>query len=202
MTITVAVGIPKGGTGKTTTSVLLAEAWAALGHETVLLDTDPQVSASAARWHALAGDQMQATLDILAKGDIGQRITRGVARTADRIVIDTAPNKTRYIDACKASDIALIPVTPTVMDLMEVANAADLATQHNAQPLVVINRARSDRRKDIDEAREHITDQGYTVLDTAIPDRALIAHRIGLAPTPTLTDLYTQLAHEIEKRQQ
>lgn len=75
----------KGGSGKTTTAVNLAEALGARGHRTLLVDLDPQASASA--WLGVQ-DSGQGLLDALA----GQRSLAELVQPTGTPGVDVVPS--------------------------------------------------------------------------------------------------------------
>ena len=134
----VVVASVKGGAGKTTTSVLLAEAAADGGRQVMLGDVDPQ--GSAAEWAALATDAgiplRSAVVEVPAR-DLARRLS-GPAATAELIILDT-PN--RDLDLLSASlavaDLVVVPSAPTTMDLPRVWPTLDLVAEID-RPAVVL----------------------------------------------------------------
>lgn len=110
----IAVLNQKGGSGKTTISTNLARALQLAGNDVILIDSDPQGSAT--RWWQLKEDHPLNVFPI-SKPVIEKRIKD--IRKVDYIVIDGAPNANEMTtSALLAADFVLIPVTPSVYDIM------------------------------------------------------------------------------------
>ena len=104
----------KGGVGKTTAAINLASSMARRNSRVLLVDADPQ--GSAAKWHGLEGNQafeiLHQTLE-LNPSDIAI-----LEATYDHLIIDAPPaicERTKTI--LRVSDIAVIPVSPSHLDL-------------------------------------------------------------------------------------
>ena len=107
----------KGGTGKTTLSLLLAGCWAAQGRRVLVVDADPQ--GSALDW---AEQRSREALSRLF-GVIGlaretlHRELPEIARDADMVVVDGPPRVAGIArSALLAANLVLIPATPSPFD--------------------------------------------------------------------------------------
>lgn len=110
----------KGGVGKTTVTMQLADALAGSGYRITVGDLDPQESA--ARWAAAAStdEPFAATVESL-RGNLkklGAQI-EACARHADMILLDCPPSieHPHSLAALELADLILIPVVPSPTDL-------------------------------------------------------------------------------------
>ncbi|MDT7810652.1 MAG: chromosome partitioning protein [Acidobacteriaceae bacterium] len=99
MTITLCNG--KGGSGKTTLSILLASALAEAGHSVAVKDCDPQ--ATATRWI----------------NEVQKLRVAAVGETYDALIIDTPPrlDSRELHESLAASDIVILVTSPSPADL-------------------------------------------------------------------------------------
>ncbi len=114
----------KGGVGKSSIAIHLATAMQAAGRETVVIDLDPQTSAS--EWKdarkdatpyvmAVPASRLVVTIDSVRQGG------------AEVVILDTAPHaEGTALDAARAADLVLVPCHPSIMDLRAMRKTADL----------------------------------------------------------------------------
>ncbi len=118
----IVIGNQKGGVGKTTLSVGLACAWAELGRRVMLLDCDPQKSAS--MW---LGDEPQ--VDVAAHDGANlSHAVRVLGGSYDAIVADLPPGLPDVIEASlEVADDLLIPLQPSGLDIAAAQTMLELA---------------------------------------------------------------------------
>jgi chromosome partitioning protein len=107
----------KGGSGKTTLSVLLGSALVEAGHKVALLDTDPQRTAT--RWIEEIGG-----LELAAPGkDYGA------------LFIDTAPRleSKEVSDSIRRADVVVLVTSPSPADLFTSRDTATLIHREGAK---------------------------------------------------------------------
>lgn len=164
----------KGGAGKTTLAVNLATILARRAR-TVVLDADPQ--GSVLQWQGIAGaDSNPGVLDAAAAlKDVFAQITDGYEHT----VIDCPPSvHARQTHAALAlSDVALIPVQPSPLDLwatVHIEQAIASARRSNARlrALLVINQLEP-RTRLSRLMRRALAELELSAADTAIQRRAV-----------------------------
>ena len=116
----ISVANQKGGTGKTTVAMALAGTLGRRGHRVLVVDADPQGSAT--RWASSApdGQPFPATLSGLSAA--GSKVHREVKKYVDDydyIVVDCPPSVDSPVpmSALMISDLVLIPVIPSPPDL-------------------------------------------------------------------------------------
>jgi len=127
------IGGTKGGTGKTSIATNLAALRAAEGHDVLLIDSDPQVSAST--W-AAARDEQERAPRVHCVTLRGGRITRDLLDLAGRysdVIVDTggrdAPELRCAIVAC---DLLVTPLQASQYDVDTLAAMAELIDQAGA----------------------------------------------------------------------
>lgn len=194
--MTLALIALKGGVGKTTTAVYLAEAGVQRFGSARLIDADPHGGALA--W-ADSGGEGEPILDSAVVGlptpDIARRLRQlGVSPFT---VIDTGAGRPDIsLAALGAADVAIVPITPTVLDALQLGATLDLAAKSATPAAVLITRARANTVA-LRELRAVLEDQELPVLRTVIPDRQGLARAAGARLDQRYIDLHTDVLDEI-----
>lgn len=140
--IAVTIAQQKGGAGKTTLAAQLAVAWAKSGQSVALVDVDPQGSLSA--WHKLRTQVMNGDAGLHLSQVSGWQLANELDRLKskyDIVIIDSPPHaETDARVAVRASDVLVVPLQPSPMDLWATQPTLELAKKEKARALLVMNR--------------------------------------------------------------
>src|SRR3546814_10855396 len=121
---TIAIISQKGGAGKTTLALHLAAAAEDSGHTALVIDVDPQATAS--QWAAWRQDAPPVVIDS-APPRLAAKIEQATGQGAAFIVIDTPPHADSAASAAvEAADLVLIPCRPSAFDLAAIKTTASL----------------------------------------------------------------------------
>src|SRR5688572_7669451 len=110
----------KGGSGKTTISMQLAGALARRGNKVLVVDADPQGTAT--RWAATAEDDRPFPASVVGLSAASAKVHREVRKFIDDyqyIIIDCPPAADSPVpqSALLISDLALVPIIPSPLDM-------------------------------------------------------------------------------------
>lgn len=134
---TIAIISQKGGAGKTTLAVNLA-AVASRERVTLVLDTDPQATAS--RWSEWRGGGDPEVVDCGAPSPLAGKLGKSAELGAQLVVIDTPPHADAMArQAARLADLILIPCRPRAFDLAAMAATSDLVRSCSKPAFVVFN---------------------------------------------------------------
>jgi len=112
----------KGGVGKTTAAINLASSLVRKNHNLVLIDADPQGSATT--WHSIEDNQAFEIID--HPGELTQADIETMETAYDYVIIDAPPAvDDKVVTILKASDLAILPVTPSSLDLWSCKETLD-----------------------------------------------------------------------------
>jgi len=197
--VRIAVAALKGGTGKTSTAVGLAETLAATGQQVVLVDTDPQ--GSAMRWSSAAAEDgkggLRAVVVAIPTADLARRLPT-VTATADAVVLDTPPGHVATVRAAiTAAQVVVVPMAPTLLDLDRVSATLDLARDANRPAVILLNRTRA-RTRSLAGVREALDAAELPVLSVDVPQREAVATAWGLLVASELRQLYQPIIDELQ----
>jgi chromosome partitioning protein len=155
----IASGNIKGGTGKTTIALNAGCALAARGWSAVVIDIDPQGSATV--WSRLGAAPIEVAaeplLDLRGPGRWHARAME-LARSRDVVILDLPPLVTSVIaSACLLADLVLVPLTPSAIDVPPTEETLRLirtarASQRGGRPRALLVPNKVDRRGGYDEA--------------------------------------------------
>jgi chromosome partitioning protein len=174
--VVITVAQQKGGAGKTTLVAQLAAALAA-SRRVAVLDIDPQ--ASLTRWHAARKTALKAAAAGLTCADIaGWRLAAELDRLRhdhDVVLIDSPPHaETEARLALRVSDLVLVPLQPSPLDLWATRPTLDLTAAEKREARVVLNRAPA-RGRLLDATRAALARDGTALLEAGLGNRSAFA---------------------------
>lgn len=193
MTTVLAVVNTKGGVGKTTTAMFLAREYADRGERVVVVDLDPQGTAS--EWADLAaeaGDPLPF--------DVAVTNAKRLAALADSsqytvIIVDTPPGLTQIIDAAiAAADFIVVPTQPSGPDISR--TWATLSAVIDRKPYAVLL-ASAVRGTTLLRDIHTILNQERTSFFDAVIHRSESIRKAWGAPPPSNAD-YRAVVNELE----
>ena len=140
MTAIVSVCTRKGGAGKTTISAHLAVSARKAGRQVALIDLDPQFSVTG-WWKRRETKDMDCFE--ASPGDLAELLARvATGGDYDLIVVDTPPQSvTAARTAMRASNMVIMPLRPSALDLDAVSVIAAMASAEAKKSMFVLNGA-------------------------------------------------------------
>jgi len=186
--LVVSVQNVKGGCGKTTTAIHLASAFASLGDRVLIADGDPQKSALS--WLERRSEDLPVIEGMdFSRHDLEELKAQRRRKNLDVIVIDgrAAVRGAALEDFVKASDIVLVPIVGSPMDVevsldfLEQLASFKKIESGKARIGVVFNRARETGK--VGERLAYLTEE--LELDVAgwVPDRVGFQDPLELGKT-------------------
>jgi chromosome partitioning protein len=192
----------KGGVRKSTTAMMLAFALARTGEDVLVVDADhgtQGVTDWASKVYAAGGElpfdvvQWAPKLGILVKFVQEQQRETGAAR----VLVDVggeAPEVLRQV-AVRAQ-LMISPVGPEDGELGRIPATAVIAKEARVPQWALLTRVPAPKKGIAKEAREFLSGDGFSVLETEIPqDRETYAHVWGRIPDDL--GMYAPLADEL-----
>lgn len=193
---TIAIVSQKGGAGKTTLAVNLA-AEAARSSVSLIVDTDPQATAS--RWGQWRGGGDPEVVDCGAPSLLAGKLAKAAELGADLAVIDTPPHADAMArQAAHLADLLLIPCRPRAFDLAAIEATAELVRSSRKPAFVVFN-AGPPRAPHIyrDAANLIGGEFGLEIAPVVLPERAAFHHSVAAGLTAPEQDVQGKAAGEI-----
>ncbi|MDX1539759.1 MAG: ParA family partition ATPase [Geminicoccaceae bacterium] len=198
----IAVVNQKGGAGKTTVSMQLAGTFGRRGRKVLVIDADPQ--ATATRWAASAEDSQPfpaALSGLSAAGDKVHREARKYVEDFELIVIDCPPAADSPVpqSALMVADLALVPVIPSPLDLWASVGIGKVIDQiadlnDSLQPRILVNQCQLNTSL-AREALEVLPQYGIPLLQSRLHQRT--AYRQAAVYGGTVHDLGPRAAAAI-----
>lgn len=163
---TVAYLNTKGGVGKTTSSIMSAEAARRAGFSSGVLDADPQGSASEwAEGAASNGTPLKFTVDDANRATLARKVAEA---EMDYLFIDTAPNDPAVVQAAvDVADLTIIPTRSTPADLDRAIRTYETISGAAALMLWSVD----PRHQLYKQARELFEDRDIAAFTAEIPSR-------------------------------
>lgn len=176
--LTVAVISQKGGAGKTTLAIHLGAAAHAAGLPAVIVDTDPQATAS--RWGKWRSGEDPDVIDCASHTLLPDKLAALARAGATFVVIDTPPAADIMArEACRAAGLLLVPCRPRAFDLDAVKTTAELA-KASGKPTYVIFMAGPPRGSVLySEAGDVVQRIGVQIAPVMLPERAAFHHSVA-----------------------
>ena len=175
---TIAVISQKGGAGKTTLAIHLATAAQDAGKVALIVDTDPQATAS--QWGQWREGRAPEVIDCGAPTLLARKIGQATELGAELVVIDTPPHADAMArEACRVADLLLIPCRPRTFDLNAARTTAELVKSAGKPAFVVFVAGPPKAGVLYGEAADVIAQAGLPIAPVMMPERADYHHSTG-----------------------
>ncbi len=193
---TIAIVSQKGGAGKTTLAINLAVE-AARTEVTLILDTDPQATAS--RWGEWRGGRDPEVIDCGAPSLLSGKLAKAAELGAYLAIIDTPPHADAMArQAARLADLVLIPCRPRAFDLAAIEATAELVNS-NRKPAFVVFNAGPPRAQVIYAEAASLVGGGFglAIAPVLLPERADFHHSAAVGVAAAERDGHGKAANEI-----
>lgn len=191
----------KGGCGKTTSSIFMASVLAEDG-KTLLIDAESM--GSALSWSVRA-EVLPFTTVQLPVDDVHKRIPR-FDEDYKHIVIDNpATVKTVSRSSLRGSDVAIIPLSPSMADIDRLSDTLELVQEvqeirENLSYYLLFTRVQRNTLSARD-GRAALLEHGLPLLDAEIPRLERYANALGTVPSGNDLEHYRDVVAEIWARE-
>lgn len=170
----IAIISQKGGAGKTTLALHLAAAAQDSGRVALVIDTDPQATAS--QWASWRHDAPPEVIDS-PPPRLAAKVAAATDQGAQMIVIDTPPHADSAARAAvEVADLVLIPCRPSAFDLSAIQTTAKLVQLLRKPAFVVFTAGPPNASRIYQEAGELVEGFGTPACPIILPDRAAYRH--------------------------
>ena len=191
----------KGGTGKTTLAVHLALSF--IKHHSFkvgIIDTDPQ--GSLGKWFMVRSENNISNENLTFKTASlwgAHYESKTLKKDHDIIIIDTPPKiESDARPSIEASDLVLIPMTPSHVDFWATEAIVEIAKKANKKIMVQINRGNK-RSKLVAKTNEYIDTINVPATNTIIGHRQIYAASMGEGRTAVEKQKKGNAVDEIKK---
>ncbi|MEA3274241.1 MAG: ParA family protein [Pseudomonadota bacterium] len=191
----------KGGTGKTTLSIHLAVQASLSGLKVLLVDIDPQASATA-WWRRRREEKPEL---VQSRGSsLPDVLTTATNHQYDLLVVDTAPHSSKESRICaRLSDWVCIPSRPAILDLDAIGPSTDLVSEIGVDANIVLNGCPPPtlfgEPHIVTEAREALLSYRIPVCDVSISQRVAFSHALIDGRAVSEYDRGGKAAREIDR---
>jgi len=199
---TISIISQKGGAGKTTLAIHLAGAAIGAGLSTLILDADPQATAS--QWNQWRGGAEPEVVDCASPTLLPRKVKQAADLGADLVIIDTPPHADIMArEACKIADLILIPCRPQAFDLSAVETTAELVRAAGKPAFVLFmggpQRAPTTYRdaRELIEGGKGVEGMGVPVASVMLTLRAIYHHSTAQGRTAMEVEPNGKAAEEI-----
>lgn len=193
----------KGGVGKTTSCIALATAAARDGKEVVVLDADPQGSATF--WADNAednGEELPFAVDAANPATVKRAAKKFKGDPGRWAFIDCPPNGAILDAAQDASDFVIVPTGTGNADLVKTAETVK-TMEANGRPYAVLLTRVLTNTNGFKAAQENLAAGGISYFDTAIRQKEDLKSYFGLPFGSALygyDDVYSELREALNGR--
>ena len=198
----IVVGHLKGGTGKTTTAVMLALALSWSGSRVLLVDADGNNS-STYTWREMAGGAWPDNVRVVRWDTLDlAKLVRDSEHLFDALVIDTGNNDQLLRIALQVANVLVLPVGAQKAEIAKLQSTLDVgaeaaATNEGLHLGVLFTRVPS-RSANEAALREHlVVDRGLPVFEVKIPN--LVRYQDAFGNVPSSLGAYGPLLTEIQQ---
>lgn len=171
---TIAIISQKGGAGKTTLAIHLAAAAQEVGLVSLIIDTDPQATAS--QWASWRDNRPPEVIDS-PPPRLAAKVAAGREQGAQFVVIDTPPHADSAARAAvEIADLVLIPCRPSAFDLSAIQTTAKLVQLLRKPAFVVFTAGAPNAPRVYAEAGDLVASFGTPACPIILADRAAYRH--------------------------